>query len=339
MNLEQFLEQERQGGQQVDEGQFSIALEVALEKLSRYQLAQPELYLLRLLQCAVTTGGREIAAWPQPHHHKVSFWVDEPGSFGEVAGLLSRLEKPSKTNSPMDHLTAALQACLGQGALQASWSQVRGRRLERLILTSRGVELTRTYDQKGAAARSLFSFEATFPSTLGSRLRNWLRGTRGRLEGHLLIQERCQGLPSDLKLGRYRLQRLGEIAVPQCCRLAPSRSLEPGFRVVAHHPHKMTILDRAGDGASAEKDAPLRCSHYAFRNPELFSQSTLVKMVRDGVVLDTIEANASLPGVEVWTGAATLRTDLSGLRLVRDDSHQQQVSEALEFAQRYLPRY
>ena len=56
VHLERFIEEQQAAGQHIDSGTFTLSLERAHETLRDFQLASPELYVLKLVQAAVAAG-------------------------------------------------------------------------------------------------------------------------------------------------------------------------------------------------------------------------------------------------------------------------------------------
>lgn len=89
--LNKFLSKQASEGSQAGQGQFTIAREVALEKIAQFQLPFPDAWLLKLVQAAVSADSESLEFTLNPQ--EVWFY------FGQIE--LTCLEaEPSCSESP-----------------------------------------------------------------------------------------------------------------------------------------------------------------------------------------------------------------------------------------------
>lgn len=344
ITLDEFLERERSTGANQGEGQFTFDLQVAVDKLSRYQFEDPLLCLLRVLQCAATIGGRRVDLRIKGAHQELSFEVEDPGSFGMASSLLLALAKPPGTRNPIEHLASAVQGTLGLGALETCWIHEAPHKREEIRFAENGVKVSQRFERErnapqGVAAMkpSRFILRVNYPESG----RNWLQRVWdilvSRPKRHKLFEERALTLPTELSLGGKPVKRLGEESFNQVCTLAGKRVLELGFRVRSLQPSRLLVADGRGGGITSAPDSDFRCSLFA--RPRVAEGNILeVRFVREGVVVHTESVTSFEAPCQVWVDASTLQTDLSGLRLVKDQAFEDKLREIQSFARHWKTR-
>lgn len=105
-------------------GSFTLAIEKARDKLATYSLAQPEDYILKLVQCAVSLGVDEL--FVDLRRSDVMLFFEVPSSDDTLAidrlteALLSPLEEKNRSRS---HLAFALCALAAQQPKELMWGE------------------------------------------------------------------------------------------------------------------------------------------------------------------------------------------------------------------------
>lgn len=137
LNLDEFLSLERGAGTYQSEGEFTLSTRQSLEKLAAYQLKEPGLWLVKLVQCAVASGASHFQVNVRKDGLLVSFDAD-PGLTARE--LWEAILDPSRSlEAGMQHLVVGMRALYGQhdqlawvcaGPTQASMVALHGDSLE-----------------------------------------------------------------------------------------------------------------------------------------------------------------------------------------------------------------
>ena len=117
-NLEDFLEEQTNQGQQDSEGIFTISAEKAAWKLAQFQLAERSLFVLHLLACAVANQATVFRATSSLTGKKYSFHFDGPAFSAADLSLLSLPIHDSRTPSRLRELAIALSAAAAETDLE-----------------------------------------------------------------------------------------------------------------------------------------------------------------------------------------------------------------------------
>lgn len=318
LSLEQFLEQERSAGSRQSSGSFTIDFSVALEKLRKFQLQDPNFFVLKLLQSATVVGARNLTLKLGRDALELSFTLDEPGRYGELNRLVVGLSKPPSGHSEMDYLISGLQASLAAEASEVRWSHLRGQKLEVALCSVNGVELQRRFDRSATPGLSQFRFQMKRKKPQGF----WaaLRGSRRiRLETYSAVLERCGLLPLDFTVDGRPVERLTLKATPILIETAPRRALDQGFLIrlpTSRNRRGITVVDSRGRPQTTKPGELLRC-----RTVVAPSRGGKLHWVKDGVIIssETTSPNTLL-NQTAWLSATQLRTDLSGFEVVRNSA-------------------
>ncbi|MEW6281991.1 MAG: hypothetical protein AB1758_25530 [Candidatus Eremiobacterota bacterium] len=177
--MDDLLDELRGVGSLDSSAEFTIDLERAADRLSRFQLQLPGLYLLKLVQAAVVEGATAV-------HIRLSareshLLASMPPDF-ELEALRAALEHPLEASSN-EHLARAQQFLLATRPEKAAWCLFNGRDLWRSDGSSEPVT-----DYAHLALRVV----RARPCGFGARLRAMLRLRTGE---HATLTEGCAYCP------------------------------------------------------------------------------------------------------------------------------------------------
>ena len=111
-NLDQYLASEAAQGLMIDQGEFSLDPEKALEKLSLFSLPEPGLWVVKMVQAAVASGAPEIRFTFERRKVKVKFRPAEDWDAEELLTQLLTAQSP-KESSKRHLFSGILGAALG----------------------------------------------------------------------------------------------------------------------------------------------------------------------------------------------------------------------------------
>lgn len=130
LEIDSLLAQLQTSGKTDSSGVFTVSLERARDKLSKFALPNPRHYVLNLLASAVAGGARSVAV--EVDSWRVSFAYDgEPLAYDQLQGLWNALLHPADTT--LHELAVALNAARSLAPLELaveSWDGQGGCRLE-----------------------------------------------------------------------------------------------------------------------------------------------------------------------------------------------------------------
>lgn len=123
-DLSSFIEAQRAAGSFESAGSFTLALEKAVEKLSSHSLANPEEYLLKLVQCAVRLRVPEIHVKLLKRSALVFFETAADDRTVSVDLLSQALASPLEESNPArSYLALALCAVASQEPKELLWGE------------------------------------------------------------------------------------------------------------------------------------------------------------------------------------------------------------------------
>ncbi|MCA9793697.1 MAG: hypothetical protein KC910_17920, partial [Candidatus Eremiobacteraeota bacterium] len=141
MRLDDYLQQQLQGGQFNSSGNFTLDLIDARDKLQRYRLPAPEYYLLKLVQCADRLGTGSVRVRLAPFETLVTFVVSEKHDITDFEPLLNALTDPYKLeDGALRHLVVAISAALTVDPKEICWLVRHGSQGLRLRITEENIE-------------------------------------------------------------------------------------------------------------------------------------------------------------------------------------------------------
>lgn len=121
LSLESFLRGEASLGRQVDRGRFRLDPAQALEKLSKFALPEPGLWVVKLVQAAVACGADEIAFTFLRRQVKVDFLNAQNWQADQLLTALMSGVPPQEEPAQRHFVTAILGAAVGF-TQKVSWS-------------------------------------------------------------------------------------------------------------------------------------------------------------------------------------------------------------------------
>lgn len=119
LSLDDYLSQQRQGGAHQSEGQFTLAARESLSKLSKYQLGQEGLWLVKLLQAGVAANCRHFSVRHKGDGLRIRFDADVGFTARQLWDAL--LDPSVSLEGCGRHLLVGLRALYGQHD-QMAWS-------------------------------------------------------------------------------------------------------------------------------------------------------------------------------------------------------------------------
>lgn len=343
LSLEQFLAREADAGQAQESGSFTIEIGSALEKMRRYRFEDPNSHLLYAVRSAVLAGGRDMTISSPAGSFGIRFFVDEPGRYGQIASIVKSLAQVEIEDSLNAQLTLALQGALNLCPHGAEWIHIRGKKRETMWCGPEGIHLQRKFTAHSNPLESEFRFVEKRVGS--SRLEKMRRGSFLEKFWFFLTYRQSEDVLSRLSNLRTRLpvvplrlhfsgtpaERIGGAERKQVLQLARKRVLQRGFWVIKN-PAYQIYLDATGQEVKEPKGEFARCFHCLMEGEE----KTTLHWVLDGIILESEELNPAGPHFEAWVSADGLSTDLSGLKLIRDEALRARISEIHELAKSRL---
>lgn len=355
-SLQEFLAQEGAIGKRESSGTFTLDLGRAVEKLRRYQLQEPGFYLLKVLQSAVLAGARRVEVQVRRWDVKVDFTISEPGSYGYLSQIMSRLDRPAegRHDSALSYLVCGLQGAMGLGPEMVEWVHVSRQRHEVIQLHGSEISLKRSFQppaDRVVSGASRFHFYLRKTGRFFS-LKHLLRSRAAESE---VLVRRGQFAPVELLLDgrplsgqRWAPERKESLEIYV---LAPGRAMDRGFQIELPD---LSGYRKMGDrwqspktasrrfvqfrSPAAEhaivdppKDSRLRC-RAVLQVPERSDEAAQVTFVRHGVCCSTRAVALGAPGTRCLVSAELLRTDLSGLEVIEDEAWQREVNNLSRLA-------
>lgn len=344
--MDQFVEQQKDVGSADSTGTFTLNPVRAREKMRQFQLAVAGSYVGKIVQAATRTGAGQIEVKVTRDAFTLSFTTPRRELLDLDRLLEVLLSVQSHQESPLRHLAVGINAATNAQAREVWWQTPVGS----ILLTE--TEIRRTED---------VSEDLRFVVRKNRSLFTWFRGTV-YLEETQFLQERClfgpcpitldgrplkpqdrwnSFAPSDIDhfgLGKltqkFHLLEVfeeGESAPPLCAsppRAAdfkllqdPASEEERPLFVWRGESSQSSPLALLYSGVATEAE-PLPLNRALSIRPVLHGPGHLA-FLKDGVLLDPIEADLGHPGAVLMTGAGDLKTDLSEFGVVQDDQLQE----------------
>lgn len=194
--LDQYLDRARSEGRFQSEGEFTLSAQESLSKLSRFQFDPPELWLVKVVQCAVAWGASRMGVKVTRSNLQITIHAD-PGLSAKALWDEMVLPSPSQPRA-LSHLLAGLRAVYGQ-RLGLSWvcRGVKGTTV--LSWTRQGIR-----EWESAESGALFQLVVERPwLSEGGLVGRWLRMTVNELEA---VKRRCWLAPIELDLDGLELE-------------------------------------------------------------------------------------------------------------------------------------
>ena len=355
-DLEKFLSSQRSEGQVESEGEFTIALEKARQKLQQYQLADSSFYLLKVFQAAVHAGAETI--YIRLTRKDVYLWFEVPerpypldqtmASLGNVLGM-----KPSG----LRHLALGLNASLVMSPEQVWWCEWHPEGKGALKIVAGVMEPAEPpkppkwgFPSEGHSGY-LLTVNKKAPSLLGPS---------ANATEHTAVSQRCGFAPAAVILDNVRLEMRWKTkqtpyaggSVSQPFYVGERFVLDPaggiGGQQVSVSGYKkeddvwlrrgrqpksfcLQFVDPNGREAAPQKSSGLRCSG-AYALPLALSGSNTATFIKDGVLMESVVIEPE-PGGLTQVGAVALldahelQVDISEFKMIRDERFEQLLAE------------
>lgn len=333
-------------------GEFTLSPAKAREKLARYLLESTSDCLLRLVQAAVLDQANSISITIS----RYGFKLLANGATGPAPGELEELNADRLLS---DRVSQAVHSLVLAGA-EVIYERTTGG-LQRITLPSQLLEAKTSNKEEPR-----WSVEATFKRSFFNSL---VDGLKDRAAFHRALH-RCRFSPVPITLGRRDIidpypdratrpffqKPIGGCLVSRNFSLyeryeIQSGATHEGFRCVpgserqafARMPEDATAPTLNG-AFGAFKNPSLQAAvlfhetvggegglcRRAIRIPVYLQGDGQLTVIHGGVTLEPVEFNFGCPGVEIIESLGDLKTDLSGLRLVRDDALDRRRSQLTE---------
>jgi len=276
------------------EGRFSLDRHVAREKVARFALPDPEDYVLLLVRSAVRQGARRIFVNADADELHME-WDGRPFTRQELEDLYNALLE-GEPGAPGGLRELAL-ALVTARALQLRKAEVRSGGPQGHALILRPEKPDAFEEVRLDAPGTMVYVRRALTREVVSREGAELAGA---LSEQVRLAQRCRYADLDIEVNGHPLQR-----DPVGADLEALRDVEgPG-------------VDGGVAGIRRGDEHPGR-----------------VHVVRDGVWIDTIEAERLRPGFEAVVVADSLVTDLTGFKVVRDTRWAQVLATVLATQER-----
>lgn len=351
--VDELLHRWEAGGHYDSSGQIGVDSLRASQLLGQYRLAQPEFYLVKLVQALVAAGSRQVSL--------------------EVSSRYLRLESGPLSSSPRQgpYLAVGLagllaqqpeqvELCLGVAGEGLRW-QADSQRWQPVSQTSQGFRLICRGQRQVAKETEIVRERcqwAPVPIALGGQLVNvkdWRAGPSKTLanDGNPLEQRRgfhlCeryqlepdspnQGLAATRVDGGSWLEKAGDQVVNSLGTFLRQVRGSPGEALVQFHRLPTSVPFQRISRATPP------CSQILVVTAGLEGPST-VQVIKDGVALNAREEELAVPGCVVLLSGRGLEADLSGFQVVQNDAYRlrleqvaQELKEMLGDIQRWLPK-
>ncbi len=291
----------RQEGRYIDSGQFGLEGLKALAKLSRHQIGDSGLWLVKLFQAAVCAKATCFDVQFARRHIKVSFRPQTDWQADELLELVVSGQLPA--NRALLHLVTGLRSCAGRLTERLSWSCGE----TRVVLDGDRLRV------EPQSPSPVFELEATrparsysFPQLLGSSLRHVVGQTVSEYEA---LQTRCWASPIPITVDGRPLSRgygavvRSSVVVQGQMRVSRQTSQVQACLGVRHltsptsRPELVSLASHEHD-ASVELTSPLYAYETFLHWPARVSYGAVavhasplitasVELVLDGVVVET----------------------------------------------------
>lgn len=347
--MDQFFQEQSREGTRDSIGSFTLSPEKARQKLREYQLAQPESYVLKIVQAAVRSGALSLRVTVSRSHLRVSFASAHEDLNDPHRLLESLLTAHSLQDSALRHLVVGINAAATKGMREVRWETPKGS----LVVTPDSVEVV-----PGRSERLCFVAKKE------RSLMQWFRGTV-YLDETELIRKRCAYAKTQIWLDGRRLERCSidryhgftddDIGLPT--RHYILEKLQPGDDDVwvsapqVRHYRPATgghqvIRDDVRESLRPDSTAcPLLLGYRPNNHEKEFSVSAalairptyeappILLLVKDGVLLEPREEpDLGHPGAVLLCSAEGLDLDLSEFSVVDNVSYRQRLQKLRAFA-------
>lgn len=339
--MDQFVEQQKDAGSEESQGHFTISPKLAREKMRDFQLAHPGAYIAKIVQAANRAGVGRLDIKVTRASLVIRFHCEDEQLTQPDCVMGALLSSEAVPDSSLRHLIVGLNAAAAQDVHEVLWQTAEGT-----------VRLTRGNIEILSDSVPDVRFVVRKKRTLVS----WFRGTV-YLEETRFIEQRCRFGSCEIRLdGRAlssyprwdsftgsKLDHIGLGSSSQNYSLAESLDrTDPQFWVVGppvdeYENVTSGFLNLRRSSQAGLDPIPLLYRGEATEERQGVSRALSIRpvlvgdgwlgVVKDGVLLEPVNADLGHPGVVVMTGAGDLKTDLSEFQIVRDSNLEEHLSE------------
>ena len=352
--LEEFLRTQLDEGAKDSSGQFTISREKALEKLAAYQLQGGQSWVLKIIQAVVCSGAGELVV--RQTGTDTEFHFAPPNPWGLAQFEEAFYDPEVSENRSLDHLKRGLWSVSIHNMRPfmlavPGWSE---------LLVWNGKSLQRGPTKDRPAALLAISHRTIYEGKGLPLLRN-LEAASGNAAVLTELRDRAYTCSVPLKLDNRRMDalqasptygssktsfpiylgflpgELPELPIPPAT-FGEYRPIAPGdatmskiFHPQAHLPEKV--------GVACLITAHLReVQRGKVMVWETYSQPSSLFWVRDGVVVDweTLKNAVGCVSCALYVSAEGMTSDLTGLKLARNEAYQQRFQAAVDAFKPFL---
>lgn len=175
LNVDEFLSAAGKAGDYQSEGEFTLSARESLTKLSKYQLGQPGLWLVKLVQCAGALGAPHVTVKRKGDGLRVSLGADIGMTAKE---LWEAILDPSRALKPAHHhLVVGMRALYGQHD-ELAWVCADHQQATMVALRGESIEERTVADSPGAG----FQLAINRGVNVGERVSGWLGRSLSELQ-------------------------------------------------------------------------------------------------------------------------------------------------------------
>lgn len=362
-DLGSYIESQRAAGSFESAGSFTLALEKAVEKLSAYSLANPEDYILKLVQCATKLQVNELHVKLLKRSVLVFFETDASDRTVSVDALSKALASPLDEGDPArSYLALAICAVAAQSPTELMWGEWDADGGGTILsLAAHRTEVFRDAPfprvEPLEQGRRFFLFFMSKPSNglpIGQTAAEHTALTRQCCFAPMPISLDGVPLSPSLPLSLAPADPVSELTSPYLgaleigvgqegpwLRWPPTSSgkrlwdnvpdglvdfcpsLPPVYRL------RLPRGDVQKGGFKAPMTQAARFSE-AYGIPIHLYGSSHLHYVKDGVLLHPVKAHDAGGGAFAVLDGSHVKTDLTGLQVVRDDQVDQDIARVTE---------
>lgn len=365
-SFSQFIEQQRQVGTVESAGGFTLAIEKARDKLGKHSLARPEEYILKVVQCGVLMQAQKLHITFTRTSVLIYFEASGENHSLSVESLTQALLNPlEESNRARGHLALALCAMAGQSPQELMWGDWDDEGTSLLLSLGRN--------------RSELFRDVPFPRTTGLpkgqrfHLLYMVKDSSSRLPLNLtaaeaaLLKERCSLAPVEIEVNNRLLTAQLPIQHSKSDPVSQQTSLYIGSAKFVIAPPNV-LHARVGQ-VETPSDTPLPSglrpllnahppalfvdcpSHWTlplrsdirfqelYLVPSYLYGTSQIYAVKDGVLLNPLDVHDAGGGATAVLCGKHLKTDLTGLQLVKDDECARLTERCIEVWKTMITEY
>ncbi|MCA9791244.1 MAG: hypothetical protein KC910_05595 [Candidatus Eremiobacteraeota bacterium] len=361
--LEDFLRAQRDQGVLESTGQITLDPSRALDKLARHQLQHPGLWLVKMVQAAVSGGASSLSVRVNRRRLRVAF--SGPAVFDCDQILEELFSGRIATDWTTRHLVTGMRASLARVPESMSFAQISADKNRQFVIRPDGTELgvveTLPATITGETTYLFELHKAGEEWKLGDSLRATLTQTVDEIGA---LTDRCWMSPIPIRLDGYDLPRYfprlvgtpppGAFFASEFHLASPSGlGFCPNFRThdPSHEDEPGVFVDRTpqAEGTLIRQIQPAEADPLGpFLGGGSITQywpppkPVPVYFCHHGVVVEQDSLTQTCPGLELYLSVEGLDFDLSTMKVVRDQRFEgrfQQLVQAFVAHQPVMHRY